>query len=348
MKVLVTGGAGYIGSHTMVELLAAGHSVVCVDNLLNSKYEAVKRVEKISGKSVKFYQGDIRDEAILDKIFSENEIDSVINFAGLKAVGESCEKPIEYYDNNIYGLIKLVYAMRKFNVKNLVFSSSATVYGKPKSVPIKEDFPLSTSNPYGSTKLFIEYILKDLYKADPTFNIAILRYFNPIGAHESGLIGEDPKGIPNNLCPYITQVAVGKRKELNVFGNDYNTPDGTGVRDYIHVVDLAKGHVLALNKLAELQQKRNSGDLSEEGLFVVNLGTGVGYSVLDMVKAFSKALGRPIPYVIKPRRPGDIDECYADPYYAEKLIGFKAEKTLDDMCRDSLNWQLKNPEGYTE
>ncbi len=335
MNVLVTGGAGYIGSHTMVELLNAGHGVVCVDNLLNSKYEAVKRVEGITGKKVKFYEGDIRDSVILDKIFTENKIDSVINFAGLKAVGESCAKPLEYYENNIEGLLVLMFAMRKHGVKNLVFSSSATVYGKPKSVPIKEDFPLSTSNPYGSTKLFIEYILKDLYASDKSFNIAILRYFNPIGAHESGLIGEDPKGIPNNLCPYITQVAVGKREYLGVFGDDYNTHDGTGVRDYIHVVDLAKGHVLAVNKLAE-----------NPGLLIVNLGTGTGYSVLDMVKAFSKALGKEIPYKIMPRRPGDIDECYADPTYAKEVLGFEAKLGLDEMCRDALNWQLKNPDGY--
>lgn len=335
MNVLVTGGAGYIGSHTSVELLNAGHSVVCVDNLVNSKVEAVKRVEKITGKSIKFYEGDIRDRKILDKIFEENKIDSVINFAGLKAVGESCAKPLEYYENNIEGLLILLFAMRDHGVKNLVFSSSATVYGKPKSVPIREDFPLSTSNPYGSTKLFIEYMLKDLYKADPSFNIAILRYFNPVGAHESGLIGEDPKGIPNNLCPYITQVAVGKRKELGVFGNDYNTPDGTGVRDYIHVVDLAKGHVLAVNKLAE-----------NPGLLIVNLGTGHGYSVLDMVKAFEKVTGKPIPYKIMPRRPGDIDECYADPSYAEKVLGFKAQKSLEDMCRDAMRWQTMNPDGY--
>jgi UDP-glucose 4-epimerase len=337
MNVLVTGGAGYIGSHTTVELLNAGHEVVCIDSLANSKYEAVRRVEGITGKKVKFYEGDIRDSAILDKIFTENKIDAVINFAGLKAVGESCQIPLEYYDNNIGGLLTLMFAMRKYGCKNLVFSSSATVYGKPKSVPIKEDFPLSTSNPYGSTKLFIEYILKDLYNADPSFNIAILRYFNPIGAHESGLIGEDPKGIPNNLCPYITQVAVGKRKALGVFGNDYNTHDGTGVRDYIHVVDLAKGHVLAVNKLAE-----------NPGLLIVNLGTGVGYSVLDMVKAFSKVLGREIPYEIKPRRPGDIDECYADPSYAKEVLGFEAKFGLEEMCRDALNWQLKNPDGYVE
>jgi UDP-glucose 4-epimerase len=337
MKVLVTGGAGYIGSHTMVELLNAGHSVVCIDNFMNSKFEAVKRVEKITGKSVKFYEGDIRDRVILDKIFEENKIDSVINFAGLKAVGESCAKPLEYYENNIEGLLQLVFSMRAHGVKNLVFSSSATVYGKPKSVPIKEDFPLSTSNPYGSTKLFIEYMLKDLYASDNSFNIAILRYFNPIGAHESGLIGEDPKGIPNNLFPYITQVAVGKRAELGVFGNDYNTHDGTGVRDYVHVVDLAKGHVLAVNKLEE-----------NPGLVIVNLGTGKGYSVLDMVKAFEDANGVKIPYSIKPRRPGDIDECYADTSLAKEILGFKAEKTLFDMCRDGYNWQIKNPNGYGE
>ena len=337
MNVLVTGGAGYIGSHTTVELLNAGHSVVCIDNFMNSKFEAVKRVEKITGKSVKFYEGDIRDREILKKIFEENKIDSVINFAGLKAVGESCAKPLEYYENNIEGLLILVMTMREYGVKNLVFSSSATVYGKPKSVPITEDFDLSTSNPYGSTKLFIEYILKDLYKSDNTFNIAILRYFNPVGAHESGEIGEDPKGIPNNLCPYITQVAVGKRKELGVFGNDYNTPDGTGVRDYIHVVDLAKGHVLAVDKLME-----------NPGLLIVNLGTGKGYSVLDMIKAFEKVTGKPIPYKILPRRPGDIDECYADPSYAEKVLGFKATKNLEDMCRDAMNWQTKNPDGYGE
>ena len=337
MNILVTGGAGYIGSHTTVELLEAGHSVVCIDNFMNSKIESVKRVEKITGKSVKFYEGDIRDRKILDKIFEENNIDAVINFAGLKAVGESCAKPLEYYENNIEGLLVLCFAMRDHGVKNLVFSSSATVYGKPKSVPIKEDFPLSTSNPYGSTKLFIEYMLKDLYAADPSFNIAILRYFNPVGAHESGLIGEDPKGIPNNLCPYITQVAVGKREYLGVFGNDYNTHDGTGVRDFIHVVDLAKGHVLAVNKLKE-----------NPGLLIVNLGTGQGYSVLDMVKAFEKVTGKPIPYKIMPRRPGDIDECYADPSYAKEVLGFTATKTLEDMCRDAMKWQTKNPDGYPE
>ncbi len=337
MKVLVTGGAGYIGSHTSVELLNAGHEVVCIDNFMNSKMEAVKRVEKITGKTVKFYEGDIRDRKILDKIFEENKIDSVINFAGLKAVGESCAKPLEYYENNIEGLLVLVFAMRDHGVKNLVFSSSATVYGKPKSVPIKEDFPLSTSNPYGSTKLFIEYILKDLFASDPTFNIAILRYFNPVGAHASGLIGEDPKGIPNNLCPYITQVAVGKREYLGVFGDDYDTHDGTGVRDFIHVVDLAKGHVLAVNKLA-----------TNPGLIIVNLGTGHGYSVLDMVHAFEKVTGKTIPYKIMPRRPGDIDECYADPTLAKELLGFEAQFGIEEMCRDAMNWQTKNPNGYED
>lgn len=337
MAVLVAGGAGYIGSHTTIELLNSGYEVIVYDNLSNSKLEAVKRVEKITGKSVKFYLGDIRDKQMLSKVFSENKIDSVINFAGFKAVGESCVKPLEYYENNIEGMLNLAFVMRDFGVKNLVFSSSATVYGKPKCVPIKEDFELSTSNPYGSTKLFIEYILKDLYKADNSFNIVILRYFNPVGAHESGLIGEDPKGIPNNLCPYITQVAVGKREYLGVFGNDYDTPDGTGVRDYIHVVDLAKGHVLAVDKLK-----------SNPGLLIVNLGTGTGYSVLDMVKAFEKCLNRPIPYKIMPRRPGDIDECYADPTYAKEVLGFKAEKTIDDMAKDALNWQFKNPDGYAE
>ena len=333
--ILVTGGAGYIGSHTMIKLLEKGYDVVCVDDLSNSKYVAVERVEQITGKKVAFYKADIRDREALNKVFSEHKIDSVINFAGYKAVGESCAKPIEYYDNNIYGILVLIEVMREYGVKSLVFSSSATVYGNPHTVPITEDFPLSTSNPYGSTKLFIEYILKDLYKSDNDFNIAILRYFNPIGAHPSGLIGEDPNGIPNNLAPYITKVCVGKLPHVNVFGDDYETPDGTGVRDYIHVEDLAEGHVLAVDKL-----------MTKPGLFIVNLGTGVGYSVLDMIKAFSKALGKDIPYVITPRRPGDIAMCYADPSYAESLIGFKATRTLEDMCRDALNWQLKNPNGY--
>ena len=335
--ILVTGGAGYIGSHTVVELIKGGYEVVIVDNLSNSKPEAVKRVEKIVGKKIPFVIADILDKDAIRGIFKDYKIDAVINFAGYKAVGESVRKPIEYYHNNIGGLIALVEVMKEFNCKNLVFSSSATVYGDPASVPIKEDFPLSTTNPYGSTKLFIEYILKDLYKADNEWNVAILRYFNPVGAHESGTIGEDPNGIPNNLCPYITKVAVGKLPYLNVFGGDYKTMDGTGVRDYIHVVDLAVGHVLAVNKI-----------LSKSGLFVVNLGTGVGYSVLDMVKSFSKALGRDIPYKIVERRPGDIAECYADPAYAYELLGFKAQKSLDDMCKDALRWQINNPQGYGE
>ena len=333
--ILVTGGAGYIGSHTVIELIKAGYETVIVDNLNNSKIEAVRRVEKIVGKSIPFYENDILDKDALRKIFTDYKIDAVINFAGYKAVGESVQKPIEYYHNNIGGLIALVEVMREFNCKNLVFSSSATVYGDPHTVPIKEDFPLSTTNPYGSTKLFIEYILKDLYKADPEFNIAILRYFNPVGAHESGTIGEDPNGIPNNLCPYITKVAIGKLEKLRVFGGDYPTKDGTGVRDFIHVVDLAVGHVLAVKKL-----------LTKSGLFIVNLGTGVGYSVLDMVNAFSKAFGKPIPYEIVERRPGDIAECYADPSLAYNLLGFKATKTIDDMCKDALRWQLNNPDGY--
>ena len=333
--ILVTGGAGYIGSHTVIELVKAGYDVVIVDNLYNSKVEAVSRVEKIVGKKIKFYENDILDKDALRKIFSENKIDGVINFAGYKAVGESVRKPIEYYQNNIGGLLALVEVMKEVGCKNLVFSSSATVYGDPHTVPIKEDFPLSTTNPYGSTKLFIEYILKDLAKADPEFNIAILRYFNPVGAHESGTIGEDPNGIPNNLCPYITKVAIGKLPHLNIFGNDYPTPDGTGVRDYIHVVDLAVGHVLAVNKM-----------LTGSGLFIVNLGTGKGFSVLEMVNAFSKALGKPIQYKFAERRPGDIAECYADTSLAYELLGFKAEKTIDDMCADALRWQLNNPNGY--
>ncbi len=337
MKILVTGGAGYIGSHTCVELLNSGMDVVIVDDLSNSKYEAVKRVEKITGKSIEFHKLSILDRKGLVSVFSAHEFDAVINFAGFKAVGESVQKPIEYYHNNITGMLVLLDVMKEFSVKNIVFSSSATVYGSPKTVPIKENFPLSTTNPYGSTKLFIEYILKDLYRADNSFNIGILRYFNPVGAHESGMIGEDPKGIPNNLSPYILKVAAGQLPKVNVFGNDYPTPDGTGVRDYIHVVDLAKGHVLAVKKLVE-----------NCGLFVVNLGTGKGYSVLEMIDAFSKAAGKQIPYEIAPRRAGDIAECYADPTYAYNLLGFRAEKSLFDMCRDSWNWQKNNPEGYVE
>ena len=335
--VLVTGGAGYIGSHTAIELINAGYDVVIVDNLYNSKKEAVRRVEKIVGRSIKFYVADICDKDVMREIFKENDFSAVINFAGYKAVGESVRKPLEYYENNIGGMIALLDVMREFNCKNLVFSSSATVYGNPHTVPITEDFPLSTTNPYGSTKLFIEYILKDLAKSDPEFNIAILRYFNPVGAHPSGMIGEDPNGIPNNLCPYITKVLVGQLEKVHVFGADYPTKDGTGVRDFIHVVDLAKGHVLAVRKL-----------LDKSGLFVVNLGTGRGYSVLEMIAAFSKAAGKEIPYVIEGRRAGDIAECYADPTLAYKLLGFKAEKTLDDMCADSWRWQKNNPDGYPD
>lgn len=335
MKILVTGGTGYIGSHTAVELLKSGYEVVIADNLSNSKAEVVERIEKISGKSVKFYKTDILDAQALAEIFEENEIGAVINFAGLKAVGESCEKPLEYYHNNITGMLVLLEAMKKYGVKNLVFSSSATVYGKPETVPIKEDFPLSATNPYGSTKLFIEYILKDLYKADGSFNIAILRYFNPVGADESGLIGEDPNGIPNNLAPYILKVALGKLPYVHVFGGDYGTCDGTGVRDYIHVSDLAEGHVAALKKLEE-----------NCGLFVANLGTGKGYSVLEMIKAFSAACGRELPYKIEPRRPGDVDVCFADTSFAQKYLGFKAKRGLDKMCEDSWRWQTNNPDGY--
>ncbi len=336
-NILVTGGAGYIGSHTVIELTKAGYNAIIVDNLYNSKTEAVKRVEKIVGKEIPFYIADILDKDAIRAIFKKHKIDAVINFAGYKAVGESVQKPLEYYHNNIGGLVCLLEVMQEFDCKSLVFSSSATVYGDPASVPIRENFPLSTTNPYGSTKLFIEYILKDYCKAHPEFNCAILRYFNPVGAHESGTIGEDPNGIPNNLCPYITKVAIGKLPKLRVFGGDYPTKDGTGVRDYIHVVDLAKGHVLAVNKLLE-----------NSGLFIVNLGTGTGYSVLDMVKAFSKALGKEIPYEIVDRRPGDIAECYADPTLAYEYLGFKATKTLDDMCADALRWQLNNPDGYGE
>jgi len=333
--ILVTGGAGYIGSHTCIELIKAGYEVIIIDDLSNSKEIAVKRVEKIVGKNIKFYKNSILERDVLDKIFAENKIDAVINFAGFKAVGESVAKPIEYYHNNIGGLIVLLEAMRDAGCKNLVFSSSATVYGKPETVPITEDSALSTTNPYGSTKLFIEYILKDVFKSDNSWNIGILRYFNPVGAHESGLIGEDPNGIPNNLCPFITKVAVGKLPHVNVFGDDYDTPDGTGVRDYIHVLDLARGHVLAVDKLLE-----------NSGLYIVNLGTGRGYSVLEMIKGFEKALGAPIAYKIAPRRPGDIGVCYADTSYAKQYLGFEAQKTLDDMCRDQLNWQVKNPDGY--
>lgn len=335
MAVLVTGGAGYIGSHTCVELLNAGKEVVVIDNLCNSCEEALERVKKITGKELTFYQADLLDRKAVEEVFEKEEIESVIHFAGLKAVGESVQKPLEYYYNNITGTLVLCDVMRKYGVKKLVFSSSATVYGSPKTVPIKEDFPLSVTNPYGRTKLMLEDIFRDFYVADPEWNIILLRYFNPIGAHKSGLIGEDPKGIPNNLTPYITQVAVGKLKEVGVFGNDYDTPDGTGVRDYIHVVDLAIGHVKALKKLEEEPKVRT-----------YNLGTGQGYSVLDVIKAFSKACGKDIPYVIKPRRAGDIATCYADASLAEKELGWKAERKLDEMCEDSWRWQSQNPNGY--
>jgi len=337
MKILVTGGAGYIGSHTTVELIEAGHDVVIIDNLSNSKKIAVDRVEKIVGKSIPFYEADVRDAAALAAIFDAHKIDAVIHFAALKAVGESVAKPIEYYTNNLVSTLTLLGVMREKGCKNIVFSSSATVYGDPHTVPITEDFPLSTTNPYGATKLMIEDMLRDVFKSDNTWNIAILRYFNPVGAHKSGTIGEDPAGIPNNLTPYITQVAMGKREILSVFGNDYPTPDGTGVRDYIHVVDLAKGHVKAIEKLSE-----------NPGIITVNLGTGRGYSVLELHAAFEKASGRTIPYKIAPRRPGDIAVCYADPAKAYEVLGWKAEKGVEEMCEDSWRWQSQNPNGYIE
>lgn len=335
MSILVTGGAGYIGSHTCIELLAAGYEVVVVDNLSNSCEEAVKRVEQISGKKFKFYKADIGDEKAMEEIFSNEKIDSVIHFAGLKAVGESVYKPLEYYQNNVSGTLTMLQVMRRHNVHDLVFSSSATVYGNPHTVPIKEDFPLSVTNPYGRTKLMLEEIFRDLYVADHSYNIVLLRYFNPVGAHKSGLIGEDPKGIPNNLTPYITQVAVGKLQSLGVFGNDYDTPDGSGVRDYIHVVDLALGHVCAIKKLAE-----------KKGVLTYNLGTGVGYSVLEMVKAFEEVTGKTIKYEIKPRRAGDIATCYADPTKAKEELGWQATLGLKEMCEDSWRWQSNNPNGY--
>jgi UDP-glucose 4-epimerase len=337
MAILVTGGAGYIGSHTCIELLNAGYEVIVVDNLSNSKEEALNRVEKITGKKVKFYQTDLLSREGLTEIFEKETISSVIHFAGLKAVGESVQKPLEYYHNNITGTVILCDIMRKFGVKDIIFSSSATVYGNPATVPITEHFPLSATNPYGRTKLFIEEILRDLYIADKEWNIIILRYFNPVGAHKSGIIGEDPQGIPNNLVPYITQVAIGKLESVGLFGNDYDTPDGTGVRDYIHVVDLALGHVKSLERLN-----------SKPGVCVYNLGTGIGYSVLDMVKEFSKGCGQNIPYEIKDRRPGDIAKCYADPSLAEKELGWTATRGLDEMCEDAWRWQKNNPKGYDE
>ena len=337
MSILVSGGAGYIGSHTCVELINAGYDIVVADNLSNASEESIRRVEKITGKTVPFVKTELCDEAQVEALFTQYpDIDAVIHFAGLKAVGESVRKPLEYYTNNLVNTLVLLNVMRAHGVKNFVFSSSATVYGDPASVPIREDFPTGgTTNPYGTTKLFIERILTDYCAAEPSLNVALLRYFNPIGAHESGLIGEDPNGIPNNLVPYIAQVAVGKLEKLHVFGNDYPTKDGTGVRDYIHVVDLAKGHVAALKKLA-----------TGCGLFVCNLGTGNGYSVLDILHAYEKACGKELPYVIDPRRPGDIAECWADPSKAERELGWKAEYGIDEMCRDSWNWQSHNPDGY--
>jgi UDP-glucose 4-epimerase len=336
--ILITGGAGYIGSHACLEFLAAGHDIVVLDNLCNSSAESLRRVSALSGRDFPFVEADIRDRAALDALFRDHAIDAVIHFAGLKAVGESVEKPLLYYDNNIAGSITLFEAMAAAGVKTLVFSSSATVYGDPASVPIREDFPVgATTNPYGRSKLIIEQILGDLAQADPQWRIALLRYFNPVGAHESGRIGEDPRGIPNNLMPYVAQVAVGRREYLNVWGNDYPTPDGTGVRDYIHVVDLALGHVKAVEKLAE-----------RTGVRIWNLGTGRGYSVLEMAKAFENASGRPVPYRIAPRRAGDIAQCWADPSLAARELGWKAERGLAAMCVDAWRWQSMNPQGFSE
>ncbi len=333
-NILVTGGAGYIGTHTEVELLNRGYNVIAFDNMVNSCDESIKRVESITGKKIKFYNADMRDRVAMEKIFAENEIDSVIHFAGLKAVGESCRMPLEYYDNNIYGTLVLLETMRKYGVKKIVFSSSATVYGTPERLPLDEECSLSTTNPYGSTKLMLENVMKDLYASDNTWNIILLRYFNPVGAHESGLIGEDPKGIPNNLTPFIAQVACGKLKEINVFGNDYDTPDGTGVRDYIHVVDLALGHVKAIEKV------------NDAGVHIYNLGTGNGYSVLEVIKAFEKACGKPLPYKICDRRPGDIAACYARVDKAKAELDWEAKLGIDEMCASLWKWQTMNPNGY--
>ena len=337
MAILVSGGAGYIGSHTCVELLAAGYDIVVADNYYNSCPEALARGKKIAGKDFRFVEADMTDKDAVEKIFAENEdIDCVIQFAAYKAVGESVSKPIEYYSNNLACTLNILDVMRRHNCHNIIFSSSATVYGDPASVPIREDFPVGgTTNPYGTTKVFTERILTDCCHADPELNVALLRYFNPIGAHPSGLIGEDPNGIPNNLVPYIAKVAVGKLEKVHVFGNDYPTPDGTGVRDYIHVVDLARGHVAAIKKLEQ-----------KPGLFICNLGTGHGYSVLDVINAFSKACGKEIPYVIDPRRPGDIAECWCDPSKAKRELGWEAQYGIEEMCAHSWNWQSHNPDGY--
>lgn len=336
MKILVTGGAGFIGTHTLIELHHAGHETVVVDNLCNSNRKSLARVAQIIGKEIPFYEVDIRDRGGLNKVMEAYHFDACIHFAGLKAVGESVEKPLEYYENNISGTLTLLDVMRKHNCKNIIFSSSATVYGDPSVIPITEECPKGRcTNPYGQTKSMLEEIMMDMQKADKEWNVVLLRYFNPIGAHPSGLIGENPNGIPNNLMPYVTQVAVGKRAELGVFGNDYDTPDGTGVRDYIHVIDLAKGHVAALQAIER-----------KCGLGIYNLGTGHGYSVLDLVKAFVRVNGVDIPYSIKPRRAGDIATCYSNPAKAEKELGWKAQFGLDEMCRDAWNWQKNNPEGY--
>lgn len=335
-KILITGGAGYIGSHTAVELLESGYEVVIYDNLSNSSEESVRRVQRITGKTVTFYKGDVLEEELLKSVILQERIDAVLHCAALKAVGESVEKPLEYYHNNITGTLTLIKVMKETGVWNLVFSSSATVYGNPVEIPITEACPKGAcTNPYGWTKSMMEQIMMDIQKADPRWNVILLRYFNPVGAHKSGEIGEDPRGIPNNLMPYISQVAVGKLERLGVFGNDYDTPDGTGVRDYIHVVDLAKGHVKAIAYL-----------FTDPGLEIINLGTGTGYSVLDMVRAFAKACGKEIPYEIRPRRSGDIATCYADPAKAEKVLGWKAEKGLEEMCEDTWRWQSMNPEGF--
>jgi UDP-glucose 4-epimerase len=335
MKILVTGGAGYIGSHTDLELIKAGYDLVVVDNLSNSCIEALRRVEKLAGKPIPFYEADILNKDALREIFHKEKIDAVIHFAGLKAVGESCRIPLQYFRNNLSGTITLLEVMQEFDVKKLVFSSSATVYGDPATVPITEDFPLSATNPYGRSKLMIEEMLRDLYRSDATWNIAILRYFNPIGAHESGEIGEDPNGIPNNLVPYVAKVAAGVLEKINVFGNDYDTPDGTGIRDYIHVVDLAIGHIKAIEKLKE-----------KPGLVTYNLGTGRGYSVFEVIRNYEKACGKTLPYVITDRRPGDIAVSYADPSKAYRELGWKAERGIEKMCEDSYRWQSKYPNGY--
>jgi len=337
LKVLVTGGAGYIGSHTCVLLLEAGHEVIIFDNFCNASKESVRRVEAITGKQIILIEGDIRDQQHLEAVFETHAVDAVIHFAGLKAVGESVEEPLAYYENNVCGTVILCKVMSAYGCKAIVFSSSATVYGDPHTVPIREDFPLSATNPYGRSKLMVEEVLQDLYISDPDWKIVILRYFNPVGAHPSGRIGEDPNGIPNNLMPFIAQTASGKREKLSIFGNDYPTKDGTGVRDYIHVMDLARGHLNALEKL-----------LSLKDILTVNLGTGEGYSVLDMVKAFEKSSGQKVPYVFTERRSGDIAECYADPAYAEEVLHWKAEKDIEAMCEDTWRWQRQNPNGYEE